>query len=189
MADEGERPGQLPLERYREYLHLLARAQIDPHFQARLDASDVVQEALLKAHRAGDRFEHRSDAETAAWLRRILLNTLADAARRLGAQGRDPRRERSLERSLEESSARLERWLAAEHSSPSEAAIREEELLRLAGALARLPPDQRTAVELLHLRGCSVDDIGALMGRSPQAVGGLLRRGLGKLREILGEGR
>src|SRR5207249_2386704 len=113
MTSEGEDPRQPPLERYREYLHLLARVQFDQHVQAKLDPPDVVQETLLKAHRAGDRFDYRSDAEMAAWLRRILLNTLADAARRLGAQGRDAHRERSLERSLEESSARLEHWLAA----------------------------------------------------------------------------
>jgi RNA polymerase sigma-70 factor (ECF subfamily) len=189
MAIEGEEVTQPPLEQYREYLHLLARMQIDPRFQAKLDASDVVQEALLKAHRAGDRFHYRSDAEMVAWLRRILVNTLTDAARRLGAEGRDLHRERSLERSLEESSFRLERWLAAEHSSPSEVAIRQEDLLRMAEALAQLPPDQRLAVELMHLRDYSVDQISAAMGRSASAVGGLLRRGLSKLREILSEGR
>jgi RNA polymerase sigma-70 factor (ECF subfamily) len=188
MANEGEGAGQPPLEQYRAYLHLLARVQI-PQVQVKLDASDVVQETLLKAHGAGDRFRYRSDVEMAAWLRRILLNTLTDAARRLGAQARDSHRERSLERSLEESSALLEQWLAAEHSSPSEVAIRREDLLRLTAALDRLPPDQRTAVELMHLRGLSVDEISAAMGRSASAVGGLLRRGLSKLRENLCEGR
>jgi RNA polymerase sigma-70 factor (ECF subfamily) len=189
MASEGEDPREPSLERYRDYLHLLARVQIEPHFRGKLDASDVVQETLLKAHRAGDRFDYRSDAEMAGWLRRILLNTLTDAARRLGAQGRARFRERSLETSLEESSVRLERWLAAEQSSPSEVAIQQEQLLRMAEALTRLPEDQRTAVELMHLRGYSVDDISRAMGRSPSAVGGLLRRGLSKLREILSEGR
>src|SRR5262245_21643002 len=98
MASEGEVSREPSLERYRDYLHLLARVQIDPYCQGKLDASDVVQETLLKAHRAGDRFHYRSDAEMAAWLRRILLNTLTDAARRLGAQGRAQYRERSLER-------------------------------------------------------------------------------------------
>jgi RNA polymerase sigma-70 factor (ECF subfamily) len=174
-----------PVERYREYLHLLARMQLGPQMQAKMDASDIVQETLLKAHQAQDQFRGQTEAERAAWLRQILLNTLTDAARRFGGQGRDLH----LERSLDESSARLEQWLAANHSSPSEAAMRQEELLRLADALARLPADQRTAVELMHLKGYSVDEISRRMGRSVYSVGGLLRRGMGKLRAFLAEGK
>jgi RNA polymerase sigma-70 factor (ECF subfamily) len=178
MPTEG--PGR-SLEEYREYLHLLARVHLDPRLQGKLEPSDLVQEALLKAHRAREEFHCYGDAETAAWLRKILVNTMTDAARRFGALTRDV----NLERSLEESSARLEQCLAAEHSSPSEVAMRHEDLLRLAGALARLPEDQRAALELMHLQGLAVDEIGKLMGRSPAAVGGLLRRGMRKLRELL----
>lgn len=177
---EGEVPGA-SLERYRPYLHLLARTQLGPQLQGKLDASDIVQETLLKAHVAADQFRGRSDAQTAAWLRQILLNTLTDALRRFGGRARDF----NLERSLQESSARLESWLAAEHSSPSEAAIRAEQLLQMAEALDRLPPDQRTAVELMHLKGCSVDEISRQMGRTATAVAGLLRRGMARLRETL----
>ena len=65
--------------------------------------------------------------------------------------------------------------------------MRQEELLCLANALARLPADQRTAVEMLHLKGMSVDQISEAMGRSAPAVGGLLCRGMAKLREYLAE--
>jgi RNA polymerase sigma-70 factor (ECF subfamily) len=185
MAEENQGPAR-PLEQYREYLHLLARLQMDPRLQGKLEPSDLVQEALLKAHRARDQFRRQGDAETAAWLRRILANTLTDAVRRFGTEARDLNREHSLERSLAESSARLEQLLAASQSSPSEAAMRQEELFLLAEALARLPPDQRTALELMHFQGCSVNEISERMARSPTAVGGLLRRGMRKLREMLG---
>ena len=80
-------------------------------------------------------------------------------------------------------SARLEAWLAAEQSSPSERAERHEELLRLTDNLAALPEDQRRAIELHHLQGLSLADTATAMDRTTQSVVGPLFRGLRRLRE------
>jgi RNA polymerase sigma-70 factor (ECF subfamily) len=173
------------LERCREYLHLLARLHLDHRLQGKLDPADVVQQTLMRAHEKRDQFRGRTDAELTAWLRQILVNNLAEAVRRFAAESRDVARERSLEASLEESSARLESWLAADQSSPSQRFMRQEQGIRLADALAELPDDQRRAVELHHLKGYSVAEVGELMDRSRPAVVGLLFRGLKKLRQLL----
>jgi RNA polymerase sigma-70 factor (ECF subfamily) len=181
---ESEELTARPLEAYRDYLRLLARLQLEPGLRGKLDPSDVVQQTLVKAHQNRDQFRGQTSGELAGWLRRILANTLIDAARKYQ---REVDLGCSLEHDLEQSSVRLEAWLAAEQSSPSEVMSRQEQLLRLAGALAQLPEDQRTAVELHHLRDGSVADIARLMDRTEASVAGLLRRGLQRLRELLQE--
>src|SRR5262245_14858639 len=172
-----------PLERCRDYLLLLARLQLDPGLRGVLDPSDVVQQTLLKAHAKRDQFRGGSEGELLAWLRTILAHHLADLARKHAR--RIHGQERSLEGALEESSLRLERWLASDSTSVGGRAIRHERLLRLAAALAGLPQDQRTALELKHLRDVPVSEIGRMMGKSPAAVASLLYRGLKTLRDLL----
>jgi RNA polymerase sigma-70 factor (ECF subfamily) len=185
LVNRTAEPDQRPLEGYRDYLRLLARTQLGPRLQAKLDASDVAQQTILQAHEAQGQFRGTTEAEKLAWLRAILANVLAAVARRFEARARDVGRERSLAGALEQSSSRLERLFAADQTSPSQRAVRCEELLQLAAALTRLPEDQRQVVELHHLKGLAVAEVAAQMGRTRAAVVGLLFRGLKKLRQLL----
>jgi len=179
--------GEQPLERFRSYLHLLARLHLDPRLRGKLDASDVVQQTLLHAHQARDQFRGQTEGEQAAWLRQILARNLAHAVRDFGRDKRDPAREQAPEAALDASSARLEAWLAAEQSSPSQRAERKEQAVVLAAELEQLPEAQREAVVLHYFQGCTVADIGRQLNRSPEAVAGLLHRGLKQLRAHLRE--
>ena len=93
--------------------------------------------------------------------------------------------ERALKADLDRSASGLAGWLAADQTSPSQAAERNEELLRLADALAALPEPQREVVVLKHLRGLTLQQIADQIGRTVPAVASLLRRGLEDLRRRL----
>jgi RNA polymerase sigma-70 factor (ECF subfamily) len=184
---ESDAPDLWHPERYRDYLLMLARLRLNPWLHGKLSASDVVQETLLREEQHKDQF--RRDAHAlAAYLRQILANTLADQMRAFARGKRDIALERSLHEALERSSIHLEQWLAAEQSSPSEQAERNELLLRLADALAALPEDERVALELRYLQEpvAPLADIATHLGRpSVKSVAGLLARGLERLRKRL----
>ena len=85
----GPEEPSMALDRFRGYLHMLARLQLAVRFQPKLDASDIVQETLLNAHAALDQFRGREPRELAAWLRQILARTMADLGRGLSTAKRD----------------------------------------------------------------------------------------------------
>lgn len=147
------------MERYRPYLHLLARVHLDPRLQGKIDLSGVVQQTLFEAHQARSKFAGEGIEQESAWLRRILANNLADEIRKLQTGKRDLAREKSLEEAFATSSARLGAWLAADQSSPSQEAQKQEQAIRLAEALTQLPEAQREALVLQHWHGWTLAQI------------------------------
>ncbi|MBI4600888.1 MAG: sigma-70 family RNA polymerase sigma factor [Planctomycetes bacterium] len=174
------------LELYRNYLRVLASAQLGADLRLRLDPSDLVQETFLEAYRDFRRFQGTSERELVAWLRQILVRNLADQAKHHRAKGRDPRREESLEAMLERSSIQVHQALARGISSPSVQAARREKAVVLADALARLSDDYREVIVLRNLQHLKFDEIAVRMGRSSSAVRTLWARALVKLRHVLG---
>jgi RNA polymerase sigma-70 factor (ECF subfamily) len=172
----------LEIEHYRDYLRLLAQLQIPRKLKAKLDASDLVQMTLLKAHEAEADFRGQTRAERLAWLRQILARTIANALRDHGRAKRNIALERSLEDAFRQSSARLEAWLADQGDSPSGASQRNEQVEELAHALARLPDLQRQALLMHYYEGLPLADISEALNRTRPAVASLLRRGLHQLR-------
>jgi RNA polymerase sigma-70 factor (ECF subfamily) len=185
-AAGGPAVGQL-LELYRNYLALLAQAQVRRHLQGRVDPSDVVQETFLAAHRDFGTFRGATEAELVSWLRHILAARLADLVRRhVGARRRDARLERRLADELNRSSSALGAGLADRQPSPSQQAARREQAVRLADALKALPPDYAEVIVLRHLEELPFPEVARRMGRSSGSVEKLWVRALVRLRRALG---
>lgn len=178
---------EVNLETYREYLNLLGRMQVEGQMAAKVDVSGVVQTTLFEAHEQQTNWEAMPDEARLAWLRRIFSNNLIDEIRRFRTKARDVAREKSLEQSLEQSASRLDEWLVNEKTSPSQHAMRNEQAVRLAKALACLPSSQREAVEMHYLKKLTLAEVARQMGKTEGAVTSLIFRGTRKLRELLSD--
>ncbi len=173
------------LEPFRKYLKVLAELHLDRKLRGKLDPSDVVQQTMLRAYSALAEVREPRSEVLVAWLRRILARTLADAVKHYERDKRDVGLERSLEADLDRSASGFASWLAADHTSPSGRAERNEELLRMVEALAELPDQMREVVVLKHCQGWALPQIAEWIGRSVPSVASLLRRGLEELRNQL----
>src|SRR5947209_12320830 len=173
------------LEPFRKYLEVLAGLHLDRRLCGKLDPSDVVQQTMLRAYSALAEVRDPRPEVLAAWLRRILARTLADAVKHYERDKRDVGLERSLEVDLDRSVSGFAAWLAADHTSPSGRAERNEELLRMVQALAELPELLREVVVLKHCQGWTLPRIAERTGRTVPSVDSLLRPGLPELQPRL----
>jgi RNA polymerase sigma-70 factor (ECF subfamily) len=148
------------LELYRSYLQLLARLQLARRLQAKVDPSDLVQDAFLVAHRHFAQFQGTSEGELLGWLRQIMASRLARTMRHYqGTKRRNIALERELAGDLAASSGALVESLIARQSSPSERAGRREQAAVLAEVLDQLPTDYREVIILRHLEGLRFPEV------------------------------
>ena len=174
------------LHTFHNYLHLVARTQIDMHLAVRVSPSDVVQETYMHACAKFDGFRGKTEAELLSWLRKILINNILSAfEKHIQAEKRDIRRERPLHvlaKTIEESSNRLESALADQSPSPSEQIRTRETAAEVADQLGELPPHYREVILLRNLEGLAFEEIGQRMGRSSASVRQLWTRAIRRLR-------
>ncbi|MEZ6127693.1 MAG: sigma-70 family RNA polymerase sigma factor [Planctomycetaceae bacterium] len=175
----------LSFENYRGYLTVMAEAQLDERLQAKVSAEDIVQQVLVKAEAGAAELRDLNTGTVMAWLRSILTHELADTIKYFYRSRRNVAREVNVGNDVDQSAAGLEAWLNADITSPSQAASRNEEMLRLTKALLTLPEDVRQVVVMKHLKNMQLREISEATNRSVASVAGLLRRGLAKLRQIL----
>ncbi|WP_417847267.1 sigma-70 family RNA polymerase sigma factor [Thalassoglobus sp.] len=165
------------LDTHRDQLRALAERELDYKIAARVDASDVVQQTFLSACKKVNDFQGKSEQEFVAWIYQIHRHNIQDLLREhLGAEKRNLRKERSNDF----------REVPSNHdqSSPSQQAIKLEQSQSLAELIHQLPTDQKSAVQMRHLEGKTLEEIAAKLGRTSQAVASLLKRGLENLRKL-----
>jgi RNA polymerase sigma-70 factor (ECF subfamily) len=184
---DGECLGEL-LSLYRNYLSLLANTQLERRLRPRVSPSDIVQETMLKAHRHFAQFKGRSEAEFLAWLRQILLSSLAHVVERhLLAAKRNIRREISIDECPGLAGGAVAGALPLgipRRESPS-AEVRQREASQiLSDRLGELSPRYREVLLLRNIQGLPFDEIAIQLHCTPAATRMLWLRAIQKLRAI-----
>lgn len=179
-------PGQV-LERFRAYLETLTFIQVDPRLRGKFGRSDVISKTLLEAFQNLEQLEGLDDEAQKRLLRTMLVNNLRDEVRLFLRGARDVALEQPLRAAAEQSSCRLQDWLAADSLGPLERAMQQEQALRMLDALAQLPERERQALVLQQYHGWKLAEIAEHLGCTAGAVAGLQARALARLRTLLPE--
>ncbi len=162
------------LERVRPRLEAWVAARLGPALRSRLQADDLVQEILIKAYAAIPSFEPREKRAFYAWLFTIGRNTMLDSHKQLDAAKRRATREEALHSGI-----------AGGGTTPSEAAVRNEEQERFLAALANLAPRYREIVCLRRIENVDNQQAAAQLGISPTNASVLLVRAMRALRKSM----
>lgn len=176
--------GQL-LSLYRNYLLVVAANHLDRRLRQRVDPSDLVQEAMLAAHRDFADFRGYTEREFMGWLRKILVHCIGHAIEtHVKARKRDIRREAPQHASTDMSDAG-QLWIntiSGRDSTPSEIFGRGEAATKLLQQLSKLKPEYRDVIIYRNLQGLSFDEVASRMGRKPTNVRMLWLRAIEKFR-------
>jgi len=175
------------LDRHRDRLKRMVAVRADPRLAARVDPSDVVQEALTDTAGKLDRYLRTRPLPFYQWLRQLALERLANLHRRhVQAGRRSVTREQARMDLSSRSAVELAERLFARQSGPGSRLRRQELQTRVRTALAALRDADREVLVLRHLEGLSAKEIAAVMGLSEGAVNTRHVRALQRLRDLLG---
>jgi RNA polymerase sigma-70 factor (ECF subfamily) len=174
--------------KYRDRLRRMVEMRLDWKLQARIDASDIIQDAYLEVASRFDEYLRNPKLPLFLWLRLVVGEQLINLHRHhLGVQMRNPRREVALHLGAlpEASSAALAAQLLGKQTSPSEAAIRAERMLRVQEALNCLEPIDREILSLRHFEQLSRAEAAQVLGIAEATAAKRHVRALARLKQAL----
>jgi len=175
---------------HRERLWRMVGFRMDWRLLGRVDPDDVLQEAYLAAAQRIGHYGNDSSLSPFIWLRMVLMQTLIDIHRHhLGAQMRDADREVGLHgpRYPQTTSVSLAAQFAGKFTSPSQAAAREETLLRLEQAVAAMDPLDQEVLALRHFEELTNSEVAELLGIRQKAASIRYVRAIKRLRAVLSQ--
>ena len=177
------------LELYRSRLRRMVAIRLDKRLAARVDPSDIVQEAMRDAFNRLSEYFADPQISFYPWLRRIAWDRLMDMYRQhITAEKRSVLKEHLWAPELnDESMAELAHSLAANSQNPRQRAMLDELEARMMAALAELKPNDREILILRYMEQLDVDDIASVLEISQTAVTSRHLRALQRLRISLGD--
>jgi RNA polymerase sigma-70 factor (ECF subfamily) len=193
-ARQGDRVAREQLlVRHRGRLRQMIAFRLDPRVAARVDPSDVVQEALTDASRKLSEYLKHRPIPYYPWLRQLALERLMKLHRRhIQAQKRSVTREEDWLPPLpDESAVELADRVSAGDlgvqagGAPMGRLLREELRRRVRTILIQLGPRDREVLVLRHLEQMSPREMSAVLGISEGAVRVRHLRALQRFRELL----
>jgi RNA polymerase sigma-70 factor (ECF subfamily) len=167
------------LAQMRPWVRWQAQGLLGQRLAARLDGSDVVQDVHLRALECFDQFRGDSVPQLRAWVETILRNILTDCRRRQGAGKRD--------RDREVPGGDLFAGLAADATTPSQEAMRNERQARLDEALRQLPENQRMVFQLRLYEQLPFEEVARRVGVTEGNARVLMVRAVERLHRELGD--
>jgi RNA polymerase sigma-70 factor, ECF subfamily len=171
-------------EKCRAYLGFLARSSMETWMNAKIDASDLIQQTMLDAHRGFANFRGQTEGEWIGWLKAILQHNALDFCRRYkGTEKRNANREVRIAASVSMSLFHGAPEPPGNDASPSQLLMQKENEILLADQLARLPEDYQEVIYLRNMQRLSFKEIAERMDRSQGAVQMLWVRALKQLQE------
>src|SRR5271165_2204790 len=176
------------IARHRARLRRMVELRLDRRLQARIDASDVIQEAYVDVVTRLDEYLREPTYPLFLWLRLIVGERLLKLHRHhLGTQMRDAGLEVSIYRGAlpAASSAALAAQLLGRHTSPTQAAVRAERMLRVQEALNTLDSMDREVLSLRHFEQMNLAETALSLGIGESAAAKRYVRALKRLKAVL----
>jgi len=172
----------------RESLRRMIGMRLDPAISSREDASDIVQNVMIEAHRRLADYLKNPTMPFHLWLRHIAMDHIIDAHRRhRQAQRRSLDREQSLysQANLDDSGANLGDSFIDRATTPASAAIQSEIRTRIEESIEAMPEDDRLILRLRHRDQLSNQEVALLLKVSEAAASMRYLRAIRRLKSSL----